>query len=136
MFCVTSSHSAIRIVSYSLSGRRSLPWSVEKKTRRYSFARSFKLLFVPCHRRCRSSGSYGEALTDDELEWAVLCLEESEALMSAFDFSIAAGILENVLGRFVSIVVLSIIAHGSSASRLIRPSHLRLHFCLREFLRP
>lgn len=47
----------------------------------------------------RSLGSNGGALTDTELEWAVLCLEEAEVLMSALEFSAAAGVLENVLGR-------------------------------------
>lgn len=38
-------------------------------------------------------------MTDTELEWAVLGLEEAEERMSALDFSNAAGILETVLGR-------------------------------------
>ena len=48
---------------------------------------------------CRSRGLNGGELTDAELEWAVLGLEEAEERMSALDFSTAAGILENVLGR-------------------------------------
>lgn len=47
----------------------------------------------------RSVGSHGQALTDAELEWAVLCLEEAEARTAVMDFSAAAGILETVLGR-------------------------------------
>lgn len=49
----------------------------------------------------RSVGADGEPLSDAELEWAVLCLEEAEERMSAMDFSTAAGILEGVLGRWV-----------------------------------
>eukprot|EP00903_Cladosiphon_okamuranus_P017832 g16411.t1 len=47
----------------------------------------------------RSVGADGEALSDAELEWAVLCLEEAEERMAALDFSTAAGVLERVLGR-------------------------------------
>lgn len=47
----------------------------------------------------RSVGSHGDEVTDGELEWMVLCLEEVEARMTAMEFSVAAGILENVLGR-------------------------------------
>lgn len=49
----------------------------------------------------RSVGPRGGALTDEELEWAVLCLEEAEERMAALDFSTAAGMLERVLGRWV-----------------------------------
>jgi len=49
----------------------------------------------------RSVGPSGGALSDEELEWAVLCLEEAEERMAAFDFSAAAGVLESVLGRWV-----------------------------------
>lgn len=55
----------------------------------------------------RSVGSHGGALTDLEIEWAVLCLEETEARMSAMDFSVAADILERVLGRCVVCVCCS-----------------------------
>lgn len=59
---------------------------------------------MPCHYQRhrvldRSVGANGEALSDAELEWAVLCLEEAEELMAALDFSTAAGVLERVLGR-------------------------------------
>lgn len=47
----------------------------------------------------RSVGSHGEELTDEELEWAVLCLEEAEARMTTMEFSVAAGILERVVER-------------------------------------
>lgn len=54
-----------------------------------------------CHHACfgRSVGADGDALSDAELEWAVLCLEEAEERMAALDFSTAAGVLERVLGR-------------------------------------
>lgn len=41
----------------------------------------------------------GGPLSDAELEWAVLCLEEAEEQMSALEYSTAADILERVLGR-------------------------------------
>lgn len=48
---------------------------------------------------CRSVGLSGGPLSDAELEWAVLCLEEAEERMAALDFSTTADILERVLGR-------------------------------------
>lgn len=57
------------------------------------------MLCVYTHLTRRSVGVNDGPLSDAELEWAVLCLEEAEEHMAAFDFSTAAGILERVLGR-------------------------------------
>ncbi|CAM9450837.1 unnamed protein product [Ectocarpus fasciculatus] len=77
----------------------------------------------------RSVGPDGEPLTDAELEWTVLCLEEAEERMSAMDFSAAAGILEDVLGRCPGLTLayyrlsLCILAargeHGSRQAKLL-----------------
>ncbi|CAM9888372.1 unnamed protein product [Ectocarpus sp. 4 AP-2014] len=77
----------------------------------------------------RSVGPDGEPLSDPELEWAVLCLEEAEERMSAMDFSTAAGILEGVLGRCPGLTLayyrlaLCILAargeHGSGQAKLL-----------------
>lgn len=78
---------------------------------RYKTDRPRPLLYLSCTFNCvavtpiccacifRSLGWHGRALTDAELEWAVLCLEEIEARMSTLEFSAAAGILESVLER-------------------------------------
>ncbi|CAM9813798.1 unnamed protein product, partial [Choristocarpus tenellus] len=44
-------------------------------------------------------GKLNDRLSDIELEWAVLCLEEAEACMAFMEFSTAAGLLERVLDR-------------------------------------
>ncbi|CBJ32770.1 hypothetical protein Esi_0367_0003 [Ectocarpus siliculosus] len=77
----------------------------------------------------RSVGPDGEPLSDAELEWAVLCLEEAEERMSAMYFSTAAGILEGVLGRCPGLTLayyrlaLCVLAargeHGSSQAKLL-----------------
>lgn len=48
---------------------------------------------------CRSLGSHDAKLTDAELEWAVLSLEDAEERMDSLQFSEAANVLENVLIR-------------------------------------
>lgn len=47
----------------------------------------------------RSLGSHDAELTDAELEWAVLSLEDAEERMNSLQFSEAANVLENVLIR-------------------------------------
>lgn len=75
----------------------------------------------------RSVGSHGDEVTDGELEWMVLCLEEVEARMTAMEFSVAAGILENVLGRcpgftlaYYRLALCLLAARGEHASDLAR----------------
>ncbi|CAN0170535.1 unnamed protein product, partial [Pylaiella littoralis] len=72
----------------------------------------------------RSVGVSGGPLSDAELEWAVLCLEEAEERMAALDFSTAAGILERVLGRcpgltlaYYRLALCLLAARGAHASR-------------------
>ncbi|CAN0061978.1 unnamed protein product [Scytosiphon promiscuus] len=72
----------------------------------------------------RSVGPNGGPLSDSELEWAVLCLEEAEDRMSSLDFSAAAAILENVLGRcpgltlaYYRLALCLLAARGAHASR-------------------
>ncbi|CAM9300561.1 unnamed protein product [Ectocarpus sp. 12 AP-2014] len=84
----------------------------------------------------RSVGPDGEPLSDPELEWAVLCLEEAEERMSAMDFSSAAGILEGVLERCPGLTLayyrlaLCILAargeHGSRQAKLLLDCALSL----------